>query len=374
MPTCLQFCARTLLGVFGLIALTSAGLSQSRTPAALPLKDRLNAWTLGLAGGLLEGAPIRFATEMARVVDDGENLHVLPVVTRGPAENLEGLMYLRGIDLAIINSDSLEQFRTLVPNIQQRVSVILNLFPSELHVFVRPEINTLQDLAGKKVNFNTPGTAAAYTGSLVFERLKIDAVKTFVPHQLALEQLRKGEIAGVVFVTSKPVDAFTRPTWDAGFKFLPVEFSEFTDYYLPTKLTPEDYPNLMRSGEVPTISVPTALVAFNWPKNSLRYQRVARFTENLFSRIDQLRQSGFHPKWKDVNLSAGVPGLNRFPAAQEWLDRAEPVNAPAAATTVDEAWLREQVRRAAPRSRAEQERLFREFLEYQRQRRDSSGR
>jgi len=43
----------------------------------------MNAWTVGLAGGLIEGAPLRLAAEMARVVDDGPNLHVLPIVTRG---------------------------------------------------------------------------------------------------------------------------------------------------------------------------------------------------------------------------------------------------------------------------------------------------
>src|SRR5215471_7058795 len=42
--------------------------------AAQLVKQRLNAWTLGLAGGLIEGAPLRFAYEMARVVDDGDNL------------------------------------------------------------------------------------------------------------------------------------------------------------------------------------------------------------------------------------------------------------------------------------------------------------
>jgi hypothetical protein len=46
-------------------------------------KEKMNAWTVGLAGGLLEGAPLRLAAEMARVVDDGPNLHVLPIVTRG---------------------------------------------------------------------------------------------------------------------------------------------------------------------------------------------------------------------------------------------------------------------------------------------------
>ena len=52
-------------------------------------KEKMNAWTVGLAGGLLEGAPLRLAAEMARVVDDGPNLHVLPIVTRGATENLK---------------------------------------------------------------------------------------------------------------------------------------------------------------------------------------------------------------------------------------------------------------------------------------------
>ena len=130
-------------------------------------QEKVNAWTVGLAAGLIEGAPLRLASEMARVVDDGANLHVLPIVTRGPTENVNSLLYLRGVDLAIINSDSLEEYRIQLPEIRKHVAFILNLFPSELHVFVRPEITSLQDLAGKKVNFNTLGTAAAYSGPLI---------------------------------------------------------------------------------------------------------------------------------------------------------------------------------------------------------------
>jgi TRAP-type uncharacterized transport system substrate-binding protein len=137
-------------------------------------KERMNAWTVGLAGGLLEGAPIRLATEIARVVDDGPNMLVLPIVTRGATENVNALLYLRGVDMAIINSDALEEYKVQVPEIQQRIVYLLNLFPSELHIFVRPEITSLQDLAGKKVNFNTLGTAAAYSGPLIFSRLGIN--------------------------------------------------------------------------------------------------------------------------------------------------------------------------------------------------------
>lgn len=286
-------------------------------------KAKMNAWTVGLAGGLLEGAPIRLAAEIARVVDDGSNLQVLPIVTRGATENLNSLLYLRGVDTAIINSDALEEYKVQVPDIRRRISYLLNLFPSELHVFVRPEINNVQDLRGKKVNFNTQGTAAAYSGPLIFSRLGVDVDKMFIPHQVALEQLRKGEIAAVVFITSKPVDAFLRGRWEPGFKFLSVNYdTKFEDYYLPAVLEPNEYPDLIKQGErVSTLAVPTVLVAFNWPLQSNRYQRVARLVDYLFSRIDRLQAPGFDPKWRSINLAATVPGLSRFPAAQAWLDQ-----------------------------------------------------
>jgi TRAP-type uncharacterized transport system substrate-binding protein len=288
-----------------------------------PPRVTINAWTVGLAGGLLEGAPIRLAAEIARVVDDGDNLHVLPVVTRGATENVNSLLYLRGIDAAIINSDALDEYKSQVPDIQRRLAYVLNLFPSELHIFVRPEIQSLNDLVGKKVNFNNQGTAAAYSGPLIFSRLGLDVEKTFIPHQVALEQMRKGDMAAVVFITSKPVDAFVRGRWEPGFKFLPLPYeSKFEDYYLPAALDATDYPGLIKQGErVATIAVPTALVAFNWPVNSNRFERAARFVDHLFSRIDKLQAPGFDPKWKSINLAATVPGLTRFPAAQVWLDR-----------------------------------------------------
>ena len=300
------------------------GAAASRRAAAQETpQEKMNAWTVGLAGGLIEGAPLRLAAEMARVADDGQNLHVLPIVTRGATENLNSLLYLRGVDTAIINSDALDEYKAQLPQIRRRITYVLNLFPSELHIFVRPEIQNLSDLAGKKVNFNTQGTAAAYSGPLIFSRLGINADKMFIPHQIALEQMRKGEIAAVVFITSKPVDAFVRGRFEPGFKFLPVQYdSKFEDYYLPAVLEAGEYPGLIKQGErVQTIAVPTALVAFNWPTQSNRYQRVARFVDVLFSRIDRLQGPGFDPKWKSINLAATVPGLDRFSAAQDWLDR-----------------------------------------------------
>ncbi len=317
----------------GAAAQDQAAATQRRAPSFEQQQEKVNAWTVGLAAGLIEGAPLRLAAEISRVVDDGPNLQVLPIVTRGPTENLNDLLYLRGVDLAMINSDVLEEYRIGLPTVRDHVAYLLRLFPSELHVFVRPEIRSLQDLAGKKVNFNTLGTAAAYSGPLIFSRMGIDVEKTFIPHPQALQQMRKGEngMAAVVFITTKPVGAFQRGSWEPGFRFLPVAYdNRFEDYYLPASLEAADYPGLLKPGErIETLSVPTALVSYNWPVGSNRYQRVARFTETLFGRIDRLQAAGFDPKWQTINLGATVPGLSRFPAAQQWLDRQSRVSSAA---------------------------------------------
>jgi hypothetical protein len=342
LPTAAIAIIGLLVGILGWCAPAAAqpAPAQPALHAARPpgpalseslVREKLNTWTVGLAGGQLEGAPIRLASEIGRVVDDGDNMHVLSIVTRGPTENVEDLLYLKGVDVAIINTDALDQFRQLVPDIQQRITYILSLFPSEVHVFVRPEIKSLEDLKGKKVNFNTPGTSAAYSGPLLFSKLNIAVDATFIPHQVALEQMRSGQngMEAVVFVTSKPIDAFLHKHWDPGFKFLPVAINDF-GFYLPSTLTSRDYPDLIPPGQdVQTIAVPTILAAYNWPSGSDRYKRVARLTDYLFDRLDQLHEPGFHPAWRNVNANAKVPGLNRFPEAQAWLDRQHETAAPA---------------------------------------------
>ena len=109
---------------------------------------------------------MQFAAELARVLDDGDNMRAPPIVTRGPFDNVYDLLYLRGVDAAIVYGDVLDHFKTKpeFANAWRRINYLLNQFPSETHIFARPEINSIKDLAGKVVNFNTEGTAAAYSG------------------------------------------------------------------------------------------------------------------------------------------------------------------------------------------------------------------
>src|SRR6476660_3745161 len=123
MSATMTFVPRFAAVLIVIVALCGSSIAQSRrtqndslpssgSPSEAQIRDRVNAWTVGLAGGLLEGAPIHLATEVARVVSDGGVVQVLPIVTRGPTENVNDLLYLKGIDAAIINSDSLEEYKS----------------------------------------------------------------------------------------------------------------------------------------------------------------------------------------------------------------------------------------------------------------------
>jgi len=72
------------------------------------LRERKNAWTVGIVGGLLSGTYMRFVDEMASALNDGDNLRILPIVSYGAASNLDDLLYLRGVDAAITQSDVFE--------------------------------------------------------------------------------------------------------------------------------------------------------------------------------------------------------------------------------------------------------------------------
>src|SRR5262249_40979499 len=142
---------------------------------------RINNWTVSIAGGLLEGTFIRFAAELAKALDDGDNLRVLPIVSYGAVGNISDLIYLKGVDFAITYADVLDHFKNVerIPGIERRVNYIMPMFQGEVHILARPEIKSLKDLVGTKVNFNTVGSAANYTGGIVFDRLGLKVERLY---------------------------------------------------------------------------------------------------------------------------------------------------------------------------------------------------
>ena len=73
--------------------------------------------------------------------------------------------------------------------------------------------------------------------------------------------------------------------------------------------------------QVKTIAVSAVMAVYNWKTTSDRYDKVTNFIESFFQNFDEFKKPPRHPKWREVSLTAEVPGWIRYDAAQDWLQR-----------------------------------------------------
>ncbi len=161
---------------------------------------------------------------------------------------------------------------------------------------------------------------------IIFQRLGIEAQIDFATDaDGGLQKLLNGEGDAWIVSTGKVAPVIKNIQNEGGKVHLlsiPYERS-LQDIYLPQSFSSDEYPNLVAPGTtVETVAAATVLMVYNWPVQSDRYQRVARFVNAMFDKIGQLKEPPRNAKWRDTVLSAPVPGLQRFKAAQDWLDNA----------------------------------------------------
>ena len=183
---------------------------------------------------------------------------------------------------------------------------------------------------------------------------------------------RSGEIAALVRVIGKPIDFFAKIPASAGLHFVPIPFTKtFADYYTLGELTNKEYPGLVPEGQATdTIAVPAVLAVFNWSKGSDRYRRVERFVDAFFTKWDKFREPPRHPKWRDVNLAATVPGWTRWSVAEDMLRklRAKEPADPQVASADFSLFFKSKGSAFANLTQQQRDAIFLEFLQWQKQR------
>jgi len=303
----------------------STALRTSAQAAGPPPETTVNRGVVQLETARAAGISVRIAEDLASIIDDGATRRVLPVVGKGSLQDLTDLKLLRGIDMAILQLDVLDYARqqNLFPGIGDWVTYITKLYNAEFHLLARKEITGVTDLANQKVNVDLRGTGTAITAARLFDLLKIPITMTNDDQEVALEKLRKGEIAALCLVSGKPAPIFGDLDGNAGFHFLAIPLDPaVTATYLPTRLTAADYPALVPSDQpVDTVAVGTMLAAANLQAGSQRYSNLANFVEAFFTGFQTLLEPGHHPKWREVSITAELPGWRRFPPAEQWIQR-----------------------------------------------------
>src|SRR5205085_582695 len=205
------------------------------------------------------GISVRIAEDLANLVDDGATRRVVPVVGKGSLQSLTDLKYLRGIDMAIVQSDVLDYAKEqkLLPGLEASMTYITRLYNEEFHLLAGPKIKNVGELANKKVNVDLRGSGTSITAGRLFEMLNIPVTLTNDSQEVALD----------------------------------------------------------------TVAVGNVLLVADLRQSMERSRNVANFVDVFFTGFQSLLEPGHHPKWREVNLTAELPGWHRYQPAEQWLQR-----------------------------------------------------
>jgi TRAP transporter TAXI family solute receptor len=293
-----------------------------------------NSLTVSIISGDVASTYLRMAADLANVLDVSgkENLRVIPVVGKGGVQNVLDVLFLRGIDMGIIQQGQLSYLSLTNPkifkDIKKRIQYVTKLYNAEFHILARRNIASMRDLVGHKISLGKRLGSTDMVGRTILSKLDIDADMVNMDLAAGLASLQSGQVDAVAVLGGAPVEGLGSLKNFQDFHFLPITpqtvglnaYFNLVDEFLPTKITHDHYPQLIEPGKsIASIASGVILVVYNWKSDTKRYKKLAIFVDHFFSKFEELRQPARHPKWHEVSLNAKIPGLFRFEAANEWL-------------------------------------------------------
>jgi len=327
----MSFLPRILAPVIVMSMMCGPALPQSARPPGipspddawtLPNRDAMNANTVTIITAPAGGASAIFGSDMARVLDNGD-LRVLPVIGKGPVRNVVDILFLKTIDMGLVAGDVPEFYKLQykIPDIASRLRQIAKLYNNELHVIAPTSIKSIFDLEGKRIVAQTD--VGYYSAKVIFSRLNMHVTYDYwTDDAKAIQKVIDGEADAYITSTGKVFPlARAIKNEDRRLHLVPIPYDpRLQDLYLPTTLSGAEYPNLLAPDEkIDTVATSVLLATFNWPENSERYRRTAKFVDAFFSNINEFLKPPRHPKWAESSINVKISGWQRFKAADDWI-------------------------------------------------------
>lgn len=338
-------------------------------------KAQLNENALTVLSGNRDGQSLGYAYDLSAVLDDGENMRVLPIAGKGGAQNMRDILWLRGVDMGIVQANVMNHLAKTgeLGDVKGQIAYVAKLFNEELHILARSDVKSFEELRGKKVNFGEAGSGTEITAQLIFNHFGMSVEEVNRDQNDAITMVKSGEIAATILIGGKPSAAFTHVKKSDGLRLLSMPYrTDMEAEYYPATLTHAEYPDLIAEDEsIDTIAVCSVLAVFNWPEGNVRAKRMTRFVDAFFEKFDQLHLQPRHPKWREVNFAATLEDWTRFSAAQKWIDRADPQVAAAQRDDfkkfLGESGEQVPAQSGEQKSPSEQEALFKAYLAWSKQ-------
>lgn len=287
-------------------------------------RARLNQETLIVGAGRPGTSYLAMADDLTAAIGAEGRVRVLPVADDGGPANLRDALYLRGLDMAIVPANVLAQAKsntTFGGNLAQRLAYVTVLYSEEVHVIAGAGIAAIGDLRGKRVAVPADDGTAQFTSGDILQRLGIPVEPVPMAPADALQEVRAGTVAAAILMGGKPLRSVAGLPKDGSVRLISLPFTVLpSEAYAPAVLLPDDYPALIPPGTiVDTVAVAAVLVAGRGEETA---RRVARHTPAVLDAIAKLAISDRHPRWRDVNLAAALPGWTRVESAETWLKQA----------------------------------------------------
>lgn len=186
---------------FWFVGSSASAYAQSTSKIFLNDADRAryNENVVGLVTGSPGGKYMPLGADMARVFDERgrRGLRIVVSVGYGSVQNIDDLLNLKGIDLAIVQADVLDAFRrdpSTYEQLRRKMRYLTRLHREEIHILARGRVPNLAALDRKRISVGLPGSGTRITARLLFERIGIKPIESETGPDEARAQLIAGEI------------------------------------------------------------------------------------------------------------------------------------------------------------------------------------
>ncbi|MCQ0969130.1 TAXI family TRAP transporter solute-binding subunit (plasmid) [Paracoccus sp. TK19116] len=299
------------------IARACAVLFAALSFVAPPGKAVAQEAQMSIMTGSPSGTYIQFGRDLSGLMETcGQTMEV--VESAGSLENFLAVRQRPNTQFGIVQSDVLEYMRTFAAEDQAiaravaGVRIAVPLYDEELHILAKADIETLGDLAGKRVAIGVENSGTYLTSSLILSLAGIEpAERVLLNPAEALPQLQDGQIDALVYVAGAPATLFQDESIDGDtLHLVPITDEVLRSVYSWSTIPEGTY--AFQTGPLDTVAVKAVLMTYDYQPRRNAYHRsscaaVSEMSHQILTRLDQLKESG-HPKWKSVDLADVPPG------------------------------------------------------------------
>lgn len=276
--------------------------------------------------------------DMEDALEPVSGLRIVPVMGKNHVQSIYDLLYLKGVDLALVRADAVEYVKRKgdYGRIERFVNSVAKLTEERLVVIAGKDIESLQDLDGEIVAFGVPGSGEFVTGAIAFDTLGIEVDAIEMDGVSALDEVRDGLISAMVYLLRAEdsiqtgsdlltAQAVAQIDADDELHIIPIPANDaMSEVYHSTELNHQDLPGLIPEGEtVESYLVDVILAGYRWKADNPRYDKSVRFVNALLDSLESLQSEDFQPGWSEVGLPQSQPTVEPLPVVASILKERE---------------------------------------------------